>query len=105
MDQFCLPQCLIILRDRDTPAMLREIEALQAERPNVTIQALSARRYLDEWGVECLSPARATVSDCGERIIEGDNIEVLSTGHACMGPSGGTADLLSWDVSEFLHQN
>lgn len=88
-------------REDDTPDMLRQVRDLRRDNA----EALYARRYLEDWGAECLSPQREAISDCGERVIVGDNVEALSTGHACTGPEGGVADLASWDVVEFLHRH
>ena len=88
-------------RDADTPDMLQQVRDLH--RNNV--EALYVRHYLEDWGAECLSPQREAISDCGERAIVGDNVESLSTGHACTGPTGGIADLATWDVVEFLHRH
>lgn len=81
---------------------LAETQRLQArlsslQRGNIAI--LDGRKYFHAIGQDCLSPVRLEVSDCAV-----DNV-VEHASHACNGAHGGFADLVAWDVVDFLHEN
>ena len=76
-----------------------DIHQLQQDYPDRRIEFLDARKYINEMHVECGTPLRLEVSDCVNTKTAGKKY------HRCMGASGGHADLVAWDLIEFLWQS
>lgn len=80
-------------RTSETQWLVNKLPSLH--RDNISL--LNGRQYRHKIGQECFSPIRLHVSDCAV-----DPVAVHAS-HTCSGPLGGTADLVAWDVVDFLH--
>ena len=81
-------------RAADTAHHLRQVAQLNRTT------ALATRRYVEALGHECGSNERQrTVDAChdgrGARLAE----------HRCTGAAGGHADLVAWDIVEWMHEH
>jgi hypothetical protein len=71
-------------------------KSLQAYRKagDKRLAFINGRRYAQMVGEHvCMAPTRYDSGDC---------VDTARTGIPCVGPRGGTPDLIAWDVSEFL---
>jgi hypothetical protein len=79
------------------PALEAAVELGQV-RPNLL--GVDARHYIESASLgECGSLDRTGLSDCVH------NNTARRFAHRCVGPYGGHADLISWDVLEFLYEH
>ena len=91
-------------RHKDVAVAHEMVMDLQRQQENVTtskprmFEYLDARKYIREMGVECGSPNRNSVSDCV------NNSTAARYYHRCTGVRGGHADLLAWDMIDWVWQ-
>lgn len=72
----------------------------QHQRTN--IRSIYGRNYIQKelGGNECSSDSFQIVATC----ITDRNSKRYANGHRCVGPDGGQADLIAWDLVETLHE-
>jgi hypothetical protein len=87
-------------RDQDQ----REVEVLIENLQDSTVALIDARRHSRVMHSECLSPKRFSVHDCREEQRDPEAGAILMR-HTCCGQLGGMADVVSWDVVEYLHEH
>lgn len=74
------------------------IQTLQQQQNRTNVAYLEARRYIEAMGVEGGATAKADPwTDCATALRQARKIL-----HRCVGEFGGLADLIAWDVMEFL---
>ena len=83
--------------EKDHSLTVQEIQQIRAEYNRTNVHFVEARQYVDATR-DCRGQHCFNVSDCWSRP------GTSGPTHECTGPHGGHADLIAWDVIEYLYQ-
>ena len=87
-------------RHKDIQQAYNEMKQLQKIPQDETNKRLfvfmDARKYIQDLGIECGSDSTDDISDCVNTATAARKF------HRCTGKNGGHADLLAWDMTEFI---
>eukprot|EP00977_Amphora_coffeiformis_P029699 scaffold42409_cov214-Amphora_coffeaeformis.AAC.3 len=83
--------------EKDHASTEQELHQIRMEQNRTNVYFVEARQYVDAT-LDCRGQERFNVSDCWSRPGTGGPT------HECTGPNGGHADLIAWDVIEYLYQ-
>jgi hypothetical protein len=80
-------------RRNDVRAMVQDLTAVAAATNRTNLAFSYGRRHIQAMGRECAAGRKKDVADCREE----------GSGQRCTGAHGGHADMVAWDVLEFMH--